>query len=76
MGDGASAPEDDEAREEEYAELVQLIVHGTWQPGDLVRTTTGRLWQFRATPDTEELPTTTQRVCERARPDRFRYPVF
>jgi hypothetical protein len=50
------APADQDARDDEYAELVQLIVQRTWRPGELVRTATGRISQFRATPHTAGFP--------------------
>jgi hypothetical protein len=52
--DGRSA--DDDARADEYVELIQLIGDGGWHPGDIVRTATGVTWQFRETPYTTEFP--------------------
>jgi hypothetical protein len=52
--DGRSA--DDDARADEYVELIQLIGDGGWHPGDSVRTATGVTWQFRETPYTTEFP--------------------
>jgi hypothetical protein len=52
--DGRSA--DDDARADEYVELLQLIVAGGWHPGDSVRTARGVTWQFRETPSTTEFP--------------------
>jgi hypothetical protein len=47
---------DEEAPDDEYDELVQLIVEAEWQPGDLVGTATGTIWQFRVTPYTSDFP--------------------
>jgi hypothetical protein len=52
--DGRAAAED--SRQDEYAELVHLIVDGGWHPGDIVRTSTGVTWQFRKIPYTTEFP--------------------
>src|SRR5688500_3952362 len=45
---------DEDSRQDEYAELVQLIVAGGWNPGDIVRTSKGVRWQFRETPYTTD----------------------
>jgi hypothetical protein len=52
--DGRSAAE--ESRQDEYAELVHLIVEGGWHPGDIVRTSRGATWQFRKIPYTADFP--------------------
>jgi hypothetical protein len=52
---GTAAPGND-APDEEYDELLQLIVDAEWHPGDIVRTTKGVRWQFRKTPYTSDFP--------------------
>ena len=44
---------EEEAPDDEYDELVQLIVSTEWQPGDTFRTAKGSTWQFRVTPYTK-----------------------
>jgi hypothetical protein len=46
----------EESRQDEYAELVHLIVDGGWNPGDIVRTSKGVRWKFRETPYTTDFP--------------------
>jgi hypothetical protein len=47
---------EEEAPDDEYDELVQLIVYTEWQPGDTFRTAKGSTWQFRVTPYTSDFP--------------------
>jgi hypothetical protein len=56
MSDQDPIPAEEPAREDEYDELVPLIVAGRWHPGDLVRTATGTIWQFREVPYTSDFP--------------------
>ena len=56
MSEQDQAPAAEDSRTDEYVELVQLIVHTPWHPGDTVRTATGATWQFRADPYTAEFP--------------------
>jgi hypothetical protein len=46
----------EESRNDEYDELVQLIVAVQWHPGDLIRTSKGVTWQFRPAPYTVDFP--------------------
>ena len=56
MSDHAPAPAGGDALDDEYDELVHLIVETEWNPGDLVHTATGLTWQFRVTPYTSDFP--------------------
>jgi hypothetical protein len=49
-----TAPPGNDAPDDEYDELVQLIVAAEWHPGDIVRTSKGGRWQFRETPYTSD----------------------
>jgi len=56
VSEHGTAPPGNDAPDEEYDELLQLIVDAEWHPGDIVRTSTGVSWQFRETPYTSDFP--------------------
>ena len=69
---GTGSPDDDPS-DEEYDELVRLIVAAQWHPGDTVRTTKGVTWQFRQMPYTSDFPEANERhAAHKTRTDAFR----
>ena len=56
MSEHGTAPPGNNAPEEEYDELLHLIVDAEWHPGDIVHTSRGGRWQFRKTPYTSGFP--------------------
>jgi hypothetical protein len=52
MSNHDHTPPEEEARDDEYAELWQRIVAEGWSPGDMFCTSQGVTWQFRETPYT------------------------
>jgi hypothetical protein len=73
MSEHSTVPPDDDPPDEEYDELLQLIVAAKWRPGDIVRTTKGVTWQFRKMPYTSDFPEANQlHASNKARKDAFR----
>ena len=65
MKDRHTDPADADTSASEYEELVQLIVDSAWNPGNTVRTSQGRIWQFRTVPYTSDFPQTVERHASR-----------
>jgi hypothetical protein len=73
MSEHGTVPPSDDPPDEEYDELVQLIVAAEWHPGDIVRSTKGITWQFRKTPYTSDFPEANElHASNKARKDAFR----
>ncbi len=75
MSDQRAVPADEDPGDDEYGELVQLIVNAEWLPGDIVRTSKGATWQFRAAPYTSDFPMNDQHASETARKGAVRSPA-
>ena len=60
MSEHGTASPGNDAPNEEYDELLHLIVDAEWHPGDIVRTTKGVRWRFRETPYTSDFPETNE----------------
>ena len=74
MSEHSTAPPGNDAPDEEYDELVDLIVNAEWHPGDIVRTTKGVRWRFRETPYTSEFPEADEpHSSDKAGKDAFRF---
>ena len=72
MSEHGTAPPGNNAPEEEYDELLHLIVDAEWHPGDIVRTSKGVTWQFRKTPYTSDFPEANEpHSSDKARKDAF-----
>ena len=56
MSEHGTAPPGNDAPDEEYDELLHLIVDAEWHPGDIVRTSKGGRWQFRKPSYTSDFP--------------------
>ena len=61
MSDQDTVRANDHAPDDEYDELVRLIVDGGWTPGDIIRTSKGGTWQFRRVPYTSDFPEVDER---------------
>ena len=73
MSEHGTAPSCNDAPDEEYDELLHLIVDAEWHPGDIVRTSKGVTWQFRKTPYTSDFPEASEpHSSDKARKDALR----
>jgi hypothetical protein len=73
MSEHGTVPLGDDPPDEEYDELVRLIVAAEWHPGDIFRSTKGITWQFRKTPYTSDFPESNElHASNKAGKDAFR----